>query len=173
MNEWLYPFTVPITRWSSWTRLITYIQITNNILGHWDRHRERERERERENGDGETYLYTWNQRQYSRIRIETFGGKREWAIRIKRCTLTPTMSDDIGGHCFTHSETKKDKEIPIKRRTYTCRFTNNIPGDWDREKLRWREVPIHVQSYSQWQYIRTQMEAFTERKWERHTDQET
>ena len=34
-------------------------------------------------------------------------------------TLTPPMSDNIAGDCYTHSETKREKEIRIKKRTYT------------------------------------------------------
>ena len=102
-----------------------------------------ERKREREtNADQETYLYTYNQCQYSLTWLETFREK-EWETLIKRRTLTPSVSDNIVGHCYTHSERKRYKEIRIKRRTYTRRFTDNIHHtETERKKLGSRDLPV-------------------------------
>ena len=45
--------------------------------------------------------------------------KTERETRIKTGTLTHTMSDTIVGDCYTPSDTKMEKEIRNKRRTYT------------------------------------------------------
>ena len=45
--------------------------------------------------------------------------KTEWETQIKTGTLTHTMSDTIVGDCYTPSDTKMEKEIRNKRRTYT------------------------------------------------------
>ena len=54
------------------------------------------------------------------------------------------MSDKIGWHCYTHLETKKEKEIRTKRRTYTRRINNNIP---DTETDSKRETQIKTRTY--------------------------
>ena len=149
------------------------MEITNNILWHWDRQRKRERDKR----GWRDYMYRYYTHRIwdnnNRTRIKTFRGKKiEWATRIKRCTVTPTMSDNIVGHCFTHWETKKyqSRDVRIHAGLPILYQDTETEKKRDREKLRRRE---DLYTYSQWQYSRTQIEAFTEWKWDRHTDQET
>ena len=94
---------------------------------------------------------------------EIFTQKRQ--TRIKRRTYTPTISDKIGWHCYTHIETKREKEIRTKRRTYTCRINDNIP-DTETDRQKERETRIKTCTY-----LREVSENIAEH-WERYSERE-
>ena len=106
---------------------------------------ETERERERETQiDGRTYTRTIS---YNMPNNERNIHRKE--TNTDQETYTPTMSNKIGWHCYTHLETKREKEIRTKRRTYTRRINDNIPDtetDGKRQKRGSRHVPIYVKS---------------------------
>ena len=106
---------------------------------------ETERERERETQiDGRTYTRTIS---YNMPNNERNIHRKE--TNTDQETYTPTMSNKIGWHCYTHLETKREKEIRTNRRTYTRRINDNIPDtetDGKRQKRGSRHVPIYVKS---------------------------
>ena len=107
---------------------------------------------------------------------ENVRGKRKQSeTRTKRRTLTLTISHNIVGHCYTHSETKRDKEIRIKRRTFTHRFTDKIPELWDRQRQRERETWIkrRTRTHITCDNIAEHSLRHWDRKRETNTDQET
>ena len=85
------------------------------------------------------------------------------------------MSDNIAWHCYTHSETEREKEIRTKRRTYTHTITANIKRHWERQRERERETRIKTRTSARTisGNIDEHWEMYWERKRERNTDQET
>ena len=98
-------------------------------------------------------------------------GRKDRQRRMKRCTYTPTMSNEIAWHCYIHLETKREKEIQIKRRTYTRRITDSIlDTETDRAKERERNADqdTYLFTYNQWQYSRTLTETLRHKEREKH-----
>ena len=139
------------------------MQITDNIPGHWDRQLERERETRIER---RTYTRTisyniaeqWEK--YSDKKRDKHGWRDvhrhlQWVIKI-------------AWHCYTHLETKREKQLRIKRRTYTGRITDNTP-DRQSERERNADQDTYLFTYNQWQYSWTVIEVFREKERERET----
>ena len=105
-----------ITCWESWSRLFTHLNITDNIPGYWDRQRERERENEKTKR---------RKKKKKKKKKEKKSGSRDVPIHVQSVTILPNtktftekeskkhgsrdvhMSDNIVGHCYTHSDKKR------------------------------------------------------------------
>ena len=72
--------------------------------------------------------------------------QRKRETQIKRRTLAPTISHNIVGNCYTHSETKKYESRDVRIHADLPIIYPDTETDRERVKRVSREVPIHVQS---------------------------
>ena len=119
-----------------------YMQLTDNIPGHWDRYREKERQTRIERR-----TYTRSISCNIAEQWEKYSDKQK-ETQTKRRTYTPTVSDKIAWHCYTHLQTKREKEIRIKWRTHTRTITENIRRHWDRQREKETATWMNTRTYS-------------------------
>ena len=72
------------------------------------------------------------------------------------------MSDKIARHCYTHLETRREKEIRIKKCTHTRTIT-----DTETERKWERNADKDTYRYT-WQYSRTLRDVFREKQREKY-----